>query len=112
MDIFIYISYGSYDKVGDFHPYPDALKSGTILVLIDETFSPEEFKEKLNEMNLSKEEKKKRAEKAKLQRKKEREKIRKEKIKEAKRRKKMKEQGIYDIAHDIKNNKNICKLNH
>ncbi|XP_011195274.1 dynein regulatory complex protein 11 isoform X1 [Zeugodacus cucurbitae] len=99
-----------YDKVGDFHPYPDALKSGTVLVLIDETFSPEEFKEKLNEMNLSKEEKKKRAEKAKLQRKKEKEKIKKEKIKEAKRRKKMKEQGIYDIAYDIKTNKNIVNI--
>ncbi|XP_011214460.2 dynein regulatory complex protein 11 [Bactrocera dorsalis] len=99
-----------YDKVGDFHPYPDALKSGTVLVLIDETFSPEEFKEKLNEMNLSKEEKKKRAEKAKQQRKKEKDKIRKEKIKEAKRRKKMKEHGIFDIAYDMKTNKNILNI--
>lgn len=98
--------------MGDFHPYPDALKSGTVLVLIDETLSPEDFKEKLNEMNLSKEEKKKRAEKVKLQRKKEKDKIRKEKIKEAKRRKKMKEQGIYDIAHDMKTNKHICKFIH
>ncbi|CAD7003326.1 unnamed protein product [Ceratitis capitata] len=99
-----------YDKVGDFHPYPDALKSGTVLVLIDETFSPEEFREKLNEMNLSKEEKKKRAEKAKQKRQKEKERIRKEKIKEAKRRKKMKEQGIYDIADDIKRNENIINI--
>ncbi|XP_054731929.1 IQ and AAA domain-containing protein 1-like [Anastrepha obliqua] len=99
-----------YDKVGDFHPYPDALKSGTVLVLIDETFTPEEFKEKLNEMNLSKEEKKKRAEKAKQQRKKEKDKIRKEKIKEAKRRKKMKEAGIYDIADNLKTNKNIINI--
>ncbi|XP_067612824.1 dynein regulatory complex protein 11 isoform X2 [Eurosta solidaginis] len=99
-----------YDKVGDFHPYPDALKTGTVLVLIDETFTPEEFKDKLNEMNLSKEEKKKRAAKAKLQKKREKEKIKKEKIKESKRRKKMKDQGIYDISDSIKSNKNIANI--
>ncbi|XP_037807369.1 dynein regulatory complex protein 11 isoform X1 [Lucilia sericata] len=99
-----------YEKTSDFHPYPDALKSGTILALIDETMTLEEFKEYQKEQSFSKEEKKNLREKLKLQKQKEKEKIKKEKLKEMKRQKKMRDAGIYDIGQEFQTNKNIEKI--
>lgn len=99
----------SYDKLEDFHPYPDALKGGTILLVTDETMTLDEFKEFKDRANLSKEEKKKLAEKEKQQKQKEKEKLKKEKMKEAKKRKKLKDAGVYDIAYDLSINPAISK---
>lgn len=98
------ISNFSYEKTGDFHPYPDAAKQGTVLVLIDETMNLEEFNEF---KNLSKEEKKARAENIMLQKRKENEKIRKQKNKEAKIRQKFKAAGVYDIADQLASSKEL-----
>uniref|UniRef100_A0A1A9WAA2 ATPase AAA-type core domain-containing protein n=1 Tax=Glossina brevipalpis TaxID=37001 RepID=A0A1A9WAA2_9MUSC len=99
-----------YDKLEDFHPYPEALKGGTVLLVTDETMSLDEFKQFKDRANLSKEEKKKLAEKEKQQKQKEKEKLKKEKIKEAKRRKKLKDAGVYDIAYDLSTNPAITQI--
>ncbi|EDW35124.1 GL14150 [Drosophila persimilis] len=36
-----------YEKTGNFHPYPDPIKTGTVLVVIDETMTPLEFQDTL-----------------------------------------------------------------
>ncbi|KAL9902454.1 IQ and AAA domain-containing protein 1-like isoform 1-T1 [Glossina fuscipes fuscipes] len=99
-----------YDKLEDFHPYPDALKGGTVLLVRDETMTLDEFKEFKDRANLSKEEKKKLAEKEKQQKQKEKEKLKKEKMKEAKKRKKLKDAGVYDIAYDLSINPAITEM--
>ncbi|XP_037935779.1 IQ and AAA domain-containing protein 1-like [Teleopsis dalmanni] len=94
-----------YDKVGEFHPYPDALKGGTVLVVINETMEPIEFSEKKNKKNAA-QEKAKQKEKAKQERQKEKQKLAKEK----QARKKMKEAGIVDIGYEISSNKYTVKM--
>ncbi|XP_046808844.1 IQ and AAA domain-containing protein 1-like isoform X2 [Lucilia cuprina] len=99
-----------YENTSDFHPYPEALKSGTILALIDETMTLEEFKEYQKQQGFSKEEKKNLREKLKLQKQKEKEKLKKDKLKEMKRQKKMRDAGVYDIGYEFQTNKNIEKI--
>ncbi|XP_061390389.1 IQ and AAA domain-containing protein 1-like [Musca vetustissima] len=96
-----------YDKTGDFHPYPEAAKNGTVLVLLDESMNLEEFKEFQNLQGMSKEEKKARAEKEKQKRLLQKANMKKQKLKEAKRRKKLKDSGVYDIAYQLTSNKDI-----
>ncbi|XP_073840904.1 dynein regulatory complex protein 11 isoform X2 [Musca autumnalis] len=99
-----------YEKTGDFHPYPEVAKKGTVLVLLDETMNFEEFKEFQSLQNMSKEEKKAKAEKEKMKRLLEKEKYKKQKLKDAKRRKKLKDAGIYDIAYQLTSSKDIEKI--
>ncbi|EDW76814.2 uncharacterized protein Dwil_GK18501 [Drosophila willistoni] len=99
-----------YVKTGNFHPYPDPIKNGTVLVVIDETMTPLEFQETLNKKPMTKEEKKKLAEKKKNEKQKQKEKIRKQKMKEAKRRKKLKDAGIIDVGYEIATSKAIEKI--
>ncbi|XP_005177464.1 IQ and AAA domain-containing protein 1-like [Musca domestica] len=99
-----------YDKAGDFHPYPEFAKNGTVLVLLDETMNLEEFREFQNSQTMSKEEKKAKADKEKQKKLIEKEKIKKKKLKEAKRRKKLKDAGVYDIAYQLSSSKDIEKI--
>ncbi|XP_075152903.1 dynein regulatory complex protein 11 [Haematobia irritans] len=96
-----------YEKTGDFHPYPEISKQGTVLVLLDESMNLEEFKEYQIFQKLSKEERKARMEKEKQKKANEKEKIKKQKLKEAKQRKKLKDSGMFDIADLIGNNKDM-----
>ncbi|XP_034107567.1 dynein regulatory complex protein 11 [Drosophila albomicans] len=99
-----------YGKTGNFHPYPDPVKKGTVLVVIDETMTPMEFQESLNKKPMSKEEKKKQKDKIKAEKKKKKDKLRQQKIKEAKRRKKLKDAGIIDIGYIVSSSKPIVKI--
>ncbi|XP_030375389.1 dynein regulatory complex protein 11 [Scaptodrosophila lebanonensis] len=99
-----------YDKTGNFHPYPDPVKTGTVLVVIDETMTPLEFQDTLNKKPMTKEEKKKLAEKRKAEKKKLKEKLKKQKMKEAKRRKKLKDAGIIDVGYELSSSKAIEKI--
>ncbi|XP_017844234.2 IQ and AAA domain-containing protein 1-like [Drosophila busckii] len=96
-----------YEKTMNFHAYPDPIKKGTVLVVIDETMTPLEFQETLNKKPMTKEEKKKQQDKKKAEKKKLRDKIKKEKIKEAKRRKKLKDAGIIDVGYVLASSKPI-----
>ncbi|KAH8370364.1 hypothetical protein KR093_003160 [Drosophila rubida] len=99
-----------YDKTGNFHPYPDPVKNGTVLVVIDETMSPMEFQESLNKKPMTKEEKQKLKDKLKAEKKKKRDKLKQQKIKDAKRRKKLKDAGIIDIGYIVSSSKPIVKI--
>lgn len=97
----------SYQKTQDFHPYPDPVKKGTVLVVIDETMTPMEFQQTLGKKPLTKAEKKKLKEKERKEKRKKREKLKQIKIKEAKRRKKLRDAGIIDIGYEIAESKPI-----
>lgn len=99
-----------YSKTGNFHPYPDPVKNGTVLVVIDKTMSPMEFQETLNKKPMSKEEKQKLKEKKKAEKRKQKAKIKAEKMKEAKRRKKFKDMGIIDVGFILSSSKPIEKI--
>lgn len=101
----------SYDRFEEFHPYPEILNGGTVLMVKDETMDYMEFKTYLDKSNMSKEDKKKQKEKEKLQKEKEKEKLQKVKAKEDKRRKKLEAAGVFDIAYEIENNVNLSKFN-
>ncbi|KAH8299633.1 hypothetical protein KR044_003818 [Drosophila immigrans] len=99
-----------YGKTGNFHPYPDPVKKGTILVVIDETMDPMEFQATLNKKPMTKEEKQKQKDKIKAEKKKKREKLKQIKIKEAKRRKKLKDAGVIDIGYILSSSKPIGRI--
>ncbi|EDW70357.1 dynein regulatory complex protein 11 [Drosophila virilis] len=99
-----------YNKTGNFHAYPDPVKKGTVLVVIDETMTPIEFQETLNKKPMSKEEKKKLRAKIKAEKKKLRDKIKLRKMKEAKRRLKLKAAGIIDVGFILSDSKPIEKI--
>lgn len=94
----------------NFHPYPDPIKEGTILVVKDETMKPDVFLESLSKKPLSKEEKKKIKDKARNEKKKKREKELQNKLKDEKRRLKLKENGIIDVAYAIYSSEAISRL--
>lgn len=100
----------SYDKTMNFHPYPDPIKQGTVLVVIDETMKPDEFAVSLTKKPMTKEEKKKIKAKAKSDKKKAKEKALQNKLKDEKRRKKLKDNGIIDIAYAITSSEAISTL--
>ncbi|XP_033159658.1 dynein regulatory complex protein 11 [Drosophila mauritiana] len=96
-----------YDATGNFHPYPDPVKQGTVLVVIDETMTPMEFQESLGKKPLSKAELKKLRDKEKKEKRKKKEKLKQLKIKEAKRRKKLRDAGVIDIGYELTASKAI-----
>lgn len=100
----------SYEKTMNFHPYPDPIKQGTVLVVIDETMKPDEFAANMNKKPMTKEEKKKLKAKAKSDKKKAKEKALQKKLKEEKQRKKLKDRGIIDIAYSIESSEAISRL--
>ncbi|XP_034483458.1 dynein regulatory complex protein 11, partial [Drosophila innubila] len=99
-----------YTKTGNFHPYPDPIKKGTVLVVTDETMSPMQFQESLNKKPMTKEEKKKLKDKKKAEKRKLKAKLKLQKIKEAKRRKKLKDAGIIDVGFILASSKPIEKI--
>ncbi|KAH8309765.1 hypothetical protein KR067_002715 [Drosophila pandora] len=99
-----------YQKTQNFHPYPDPVKKGTVLVVIDETMTPLEFQQTLGKKPLTKEEKKKIRDKERKDKRKKREKLKLIKMKEAKRRKKLRDAGIIDIAFAIGESKPIIAI--
>jgi len=100
----------SYEKTGNFHPYPDPVKKGTVLVVIDETMTPMEFQQSLGKKPLTKAEKKKIRDKEKKDKRRKREKEKLIKMKEAKRRKKLRDAGIIDVGYELTASKAIGKL--
>ncbi|KAH8379351.1 hypothetical protein KR009_004343 [Drosophila setifemur] len=90
-----------YEKTENFHPYPDPVKKGTVLLVIDETMTPIEFQQTLNKKPMTKEEKKKLKDKARKEKKKKKEKEKLLKMNEAKRRKKLRDNGIIDVGYEI-----------
>ncbi|KAH8270293.1 hypothetical protein KR018_006801 [Drosophila ironensis] len=96
-----------YEKTANFHPYPDPVKTGTVLVVIDETMTPLEFQETLGKKPMSKEEQKKLKQKEKQEKRKKKEKLKQMKMKDAKRRKKLRDAGIIDIAYELSASKAI-----
>ncbi|KAH8405416.1 hypothetical protein KR222_011526 [Zaprionus bogoriensis] len=99
-----------YSKTMNFHPYPQPVKKGTVLVVIDETMTPMEFQETLNKKPKTKEELKKIKDKERNEKRKKKAKLKAQKIKEAKRRKKMRDNGIIDIGYAISSSKPIAKI--
>ncbi|EDW19765.1 dynein regulatory complex protein 11 [Drosophila mojavensis] len=99
-----------YTATGNFHPYPDPVKNGTVLVVIDETMDVGAFQESLTKKPLTNEEKKKIKDKKKAEKRKMKEKIKNQKIKDAKRRKKLKDAGIIDVAYSIASSKPIVNI--
>ncbi|KAH8259163.1 hypothetical protein KR026_000058 [Drosophila bipectinata] len=99
-----------YEKTQDFHPYPDPVKKGTVLVVIDETMTPMEFQQTLGKKPMTKEEKKKLKDKERKEKRKKKEKIKLVKMKEAKRRKKLRDAGIIDIGYEIGASKPIVAI--
>ncbi|XP_017080750.2 dynein regulatory complex protein 11 [Drosophila eugracilis] len=99
-----------YEKTENFHPYPDPVKKGTVLVVIDETMTPMEFQQTLGKKPLSKAEKKKIRDKEKKDKKKKKEKLKMVLMKEAKRRKKLRDAGIIDIGFELSSSKAIVKI--
>ncbi|XP_017137421.1 IQ and AAA domain-containing protein 1-like isoform X2 [Drosophila miranda] len=99
-----------YEKTGNFHPYPDPIKTGTVLVVIDETMTPLEFQDTLGKKPMTKAERQKLAEKKKAEKQKQKDKIRKQKMKDAKRRKKLKDAGIIDVAYEMTSSKAIANI--
>ncbi|XP_037722053.1 dynein regulatory complex protein 11 [Drosophila subpulchrella] len=96
-----------YEKTGNFHPYPDPVKKGTVLVVIDETMTPMEFQQSLGKKPLTKAEKKKIRDKEKKDKRRKKEKEKLVKMKEAKRRKKLRDAGIIDIGYELTASKAI-----
>lgn len=94
----------------NFHPYPDPIKEGTILVVKDETMKPDDFLQSLTKKPMSKEEKKKLKDKARNEKKKKREKELQNKLKDEKRRKKLKDNGIIDVAYSIYSSEAISRF--
>ncbi|XP_052848732.1 dynein regulatory complex protein 11 isoform X1 [Drosophila gunungcola] len=99
-----------YEKTENFHPYPDPVKKGTVLVVIDETMTPMEFQQTLGKKPMTKEEKKKLRDKEKKEKKKKKEKLKLIKMKEAKRRKKLRDAGIIDIGYELTASQPIEKI--
>ncbi|XP_032599038.1 IQ and AAA domain-containing protein 1-like isoform X2 [Drosophila grimshawi] len=99
-----------YTKTLNFHPYPDPIKKGTVLVVLDETMTPLEFQETINKKPMTKEEKKKLLDKKRAEKRKIREKIKKKKIADAKRRKKLKDAGIIDVGYVLESSKPIAQI--
>ncbi|XP_055906837.1 IQ and AAA domain-containing protein 1-like [Eupeodes corollae] len=99
-----------YDKLGCFHPYPDEVKGGTLLLVRDETMTVFEYYDKLKAKKLTKEQKQKLKDKQKELKKKEKEKLKKEKRALAKRRAKLKAAGIFDMKDEMQRSKSIAKI--
>lgn len=97
----------SYTATENFHPYPDPVKNGTVLVVIDETMSIGDFQESLTKKPLSKEEKQKLKSKLRMEKRKIKAKIKNQKMKEAKRRKKLRDLGIFDVGYTLSTSKPI-----
>ncbi|KAI8036715.1 hypothetical protein M5D96_010516 [Drosophila gunungcola] len=106
----VYKSNINYEKTENFHPYPDPVKKGTVLVVIDETMTPMEFQQTLGKKPMTKEEKKKLRDKEKKEKKKKKEKLKLIKMKEAKRRKKLRDAGIIDIGYELTASQPIEKI--
>ncbi|XP_055856093.1 IQ and AAA domain-containing protein 1-like [Episyrphus balteatus] len=99
-----------YDKLGTFHPYPDEVKGGTLLLVRGETMNVFEYQDKLKEKILTKEQKQKIKQKAKELKKKQKEKLKKEKQAIAKRRAKLKAAGIFDLKDEMERSKSIAQI--